>query len=312
MLLENFYFVYDTFPWVFAIFAFCMGAIVGSFLNVCIYRIPENLSVISPGSRCGYCGKPIPFYLNIPIVTWFFLRGKTACCGQPYAFRYAFVEIVTGLLFLWIWLAAPPVFALIGMAFVSILIATTFIDLDHMIIPLRFSVGGMMLGVILSFLYPELHGVMGGASLEAHVKSGILSVVGVLVGSGTIYWIRLLAEIVLRKEAMGEGDVMFMGCIGAFCGWQGGLFAIFGGSLIGTVLILPILLVQKAKASRNPDTSGTASEADTKEDISEEAPSMGIGMAVPFGPMLALGGWLYFAWLQPWVDAYLQPFVKLF
>ena len=311
MLLENFYFIYDNFPWFFAVFAFCMGAIVGSFLNVCIYRIPEGLSVISPGSRCGICGSPIPFYLNIPIFTWFFLRGKTACCNKPYSFRYAFVEILTGGMFLWIWLVSPPIIALIGMVFAFILIATTLIDLDHMIIPLRFSVGGMILGVIQSALYPELHGISGGVGLEASVKSGILSVIGVLVGSGTIYWIRLLAEIALRKEAMGEGDVMFMGCIGAFCGWQGGLFAIFGGSMIGTLLILPILLIQRLRGPK--EATAEPAEEEAKEDSeNEEEQKIGIGMAIPFGPMLALGGWLYFAGLKPWIDAYLQPFVELF
>lgn len=305
MLLENFLFIQANFPWFFSIFAFCFGAIVGSFLNVCIYRIPENLSVISPGSRCGYCGVPIPFYHNIPILTWFILRGRTACCDKSYSFRYPFVELLTALMFLWIWLESPPVFALIGMAFAFILIATTFIDLDHMIIPLRFSVGGMILGVIVSFAYPELHSVSGGNPLEDSVKSGILSGIGVLVGSGTIYWIRLLAEIALRKEAMGEGDVMFMGCIGAFCGWQGSLFAIFGGSMIGTLLIIPIMLFQRIRGPKQAEPKENTEEGEDDEQL-------GMGMAIPFGPMLALGGWLYFASLHPWIDAYLQPFVELF
>ena len=203
MLLENFYFLQENAPWFFAGFSFCLGAIVGSFLNVCIYRIPAEQSVVKPGSRCGFCGAPIPWYYNIPIITWFQLRGKTACCGKSYSFRYAFVEILTGLFFLWAWLTHEPIVAVIGMLFAAILIATTFIDLDHMIIPLRFSVGGMILGVILSFAFPELHGFSATDGLVANVKSGILSVIGVLVGSGTIYWIRLLAEIALRKEAMG-------------------------------------------------------------------------------------------------------------
>ncbi|MGB0370013.1 MAG: prepilin peptidase [Opitutales bacterium] len=300
MSLENFYFIQSNFPWFFWCFTFCLGAIVGSFLNVCIYRIPAELSVISPGSRCGFCGKPIPWYLNIPIVTWFYLRGKTACCGKPYSFRYAFVEILTGFFFLWAWLVQEPLVAVIGMAFAAILIATTFIDLDHMIIPLRFSVGGMILGVVLSFVFPQLHGISGGYGLEANLKSGILSIIGVLIGSGTIYWIRLLAEIALRKEAMGEGDVMFMGCIGAFCGWQGGLFAIFGGSMIGTLLVIPVMIVQKFTQKEAPEEEGESDEP------------LQMGMAIPFGPMLALGGWLYFAGLSPFIDSYLLTFAELF
>ncbi|MEM7672720.1 MAG: prepilin peptidase [Verrucomicrobiota bacterium] len=300
MLIENFNFIQSQYPQVFMVTAFCFGAIVGSFLNVCIYRIPEGISVVYPGSRCGYCGASIPWYLNIPIFTWFFLRGKAACCEGTFSFRYAFVEILTGVAFLWAWLYYEPVVAIIGMVFAAILIATTFIDLDHMIIPLRFSVGGMLLGVILSFVFPQLHGMDAAVGLESHLKSGILSIVGVLVGSGTIYWIRLLAEIALKKEAMGEGDVMFMGCIGAFCGWEGGLFAIFGGSTIGTLLVVPIMLVQRLTQKRSVDS-------EEKDDD-----SLKIGMAVPFGPMLALGGWLYFAGLSPWVEAYLQTIVEIF
>lgn len=303
MLIENFYFIQENFPWIFMLFAFCFGAIVGSFLNVCIYRIPENLSVVSPGSRCGFCGKPIPWYHNIPIFTWFILRGKAACCGASFSFRYAFVEILTGTFFLWSWLSQDPIVAVIGMVFAAILIATTFIDLDHMIIPLRFSVGGMILGVLVSAVFPQLHGLDASMGLEANVKSLILSVIGVLVGSGTIYWIRLLAEIALQKEAMGEGDVMFMGCIGAFCGWQGGLFAIFGGSMIGTLLVIPVMIVQKV-------TRNEAKGASESEEADDE--SLQMGMAIPFGPMLALGGWLYFAALAPWIDSYLMTFVEIF
>lgn len=300
MLLENFYFIQENAPWVFAVFFFGLGAIVGSFLNVCIYRIPEGLSVVSPGSRCGFCGKPIPWYLNIPIFTWLFLRGKTACCGKPYAFRYAFVEFLTGLCFLWVWLTQEPWSAVVGMLFASILIATSYIDLDHMIIPLRFSVGGMIIGVIISFAYPQLHGVDTSYGIVSHVKGGILGVIGVLVASATIYWIRLLAEIVLQKEAMGEGDVMFMGCIGAFCGWQGGLFAIFGGSMIGTLLLCPIMIFQKLRGGKKEEPADAESEA------------LSMGMAIPFGPMLALGAWVYFAAVSTWIDAYFEPFLELF
>ena len=94
---------------------FGMGAIVGSFLNVCIYRIPEGLSVVSPGSRCGACGAPIKWYHNIPILTWFILRGRAACCGAKFSIRYAAVEFLTGCCFLWAWLGLDPVSAICGM-----------------------------------------------------------------------------------------------------------------------------------------------------------------------------------------------------
>lgn len=319
---ENYQFLQAEFPWLLSAIVFALGAIVGSFLNVCIYRIPVGMSVINPGSRCGACGSPIKPWHNVPIVSWIVLRGKAACCGAPFSVRYAGVELLTGLCFLWAWLALDPVVALIGMGFVSILIATTFIDFDHMIIPLRFSVGGMFLGVFLSILFPQVHGVTETGILGA-LQGGVFSIIGVLVGSAVIYWIRLLAEIILGREAMGEGDVMFMGCIGAFCGWQGGLFAIFGGSTIGTVLLIPALVYQRLRGKA--PTASSVPEIDSAEALSaavrpgggheaDDTPETGIGLglAIPFGPMLALGGWLYFVWLGPWVRGYFAPFIELF
>ncbi len=148
-------------PLLFQVFAFIFGAIVGSFLNVVIYRLPAGLSINKPRrSFCPHCKKQIPWHHNIPLFSWLLLRGKCAHCGQPIAFRYFFVEALTGVLFLWVWnrvvsLDAPllflPLWILLGL-----LISATFIDLDHFIIPDEITLGGTAAGLVASFIFPGL------------------------------------------------------------------------------------------------------------------------------------------------------------
>jgi leader peptidase (prepilin peptidase)/N-methyltransferase len=218
-----------TMPYFIPICVFIFGAMWGSFLNVCIYRIPEGHSIVRPPSTCR-CGQQIPFYFNLPIIAWFLLKGKAACCDEKLSFRYPLVEALTGILFLCSWLSYSPVVAFVGMIFIAILIAATFIDLDHMIIPDIFSIGGMILGVIVSIFVPELHGFSQGG-IEAHWYSWIEAMLGVFIGTSMIYWIATIGEIILKKPAMGEGDVKFLAAIGAFTGWQGALLCAFWWSL---------------------------------------------------------------------------------
>ncbi len=285
----------------FQIIAFAFGAIVGSFLNVCIYRIPEGKSIVTPGSQCS-CGQPIPWYHNIPIFTWLILRGKSACCKKSFSIRYPAIELLTAVLFALSWGLFTPTTALIGMLFISILICATFIDLDHMIIPDRFSIGGALIGVTLSFAIPSLHGYESDLFIFDSLHSGFESIIGLLIGSSIILWIGLLAEIILKKEAMGFGDVKFLGAIGAFIGWQGAIFAIFGGAIIGTFWFALFLLTKGVFGKKKADKE--------KEPSSE--PNQLLGHHTPFGPMLAAGGLLYFLFLHPWVDAYFDEIVSLF
>lgn len=303
-LLETLQYVNEDFPWFFAGLVFIFGAMVGSFLNVCIYRIPAERSVIFPGSTCA-CGKPIPFYHNIPILTWLILRGKAHCCGRRFSVRYPAIELLTAGLFLWSWLVHAPLVAMVGMLFIAFMICATFIDLDHMIIPDRFSIGGMVIGVILSIVFPALHGYEGiwfGASIQA----GVSSIIGALIGAGLVYWIMVLGEIVFRKPAMGEGDVKFVGFIGAFCGWQGAVFAMFGGALVGSAVLLPILLVGRLLGWKQ---NVEFEDEDSGEPQTEQ---VAFGSMVPFGPMLALAGLIYFLGFSKYVDAYLKEFASFF
>jgi leader peptidase (prepilin peptidase)/N-methyltransferase len=299
-MLESFEIMNAELPWFFPALVFVLGAVVGSFLNVCIYRIPQERSVVHPRSTCA-CGALIAWYHNLPILSWLFLRGRAACCGGSFSLRYPMVELITGLVFLVNWILFSPLVALTGMLFAALLILATFIDLDHMIIPDRCSIGGMVLGVVISFLLPELHGHEANG-LAAHLDSGLSAIVGAIVGAGLVYWIAVLGEVVFRKPAMGEGDVKFLGCIGAFCGWQGAVFGMFGGAVIGSAILLPILLLGRIFGWEQTVLGEDGNPVEEK---------VAFGSQVPFGPMLAGAGLLYFLVLSPQVDAYLMDIVRL-
>lgn len=293
-----------AFPWFFPVAAFLFGACVGSFLNVVIYRVPKEESIVTPGSHCA-CGRPIKWYDNIPILSWLLLRGRARCCGRAFSFRYPFVELLTGGLFLVCWLRYPPLVALCGCLFVSALIAATFIDLDHMIIPDVFTIGLACVGVVLSCAVPALHGHEHDIFLANSIRAMVASMQGVLIGSGLVLWIALLAETLLRKEAMGFGDVKFVGAIGAFCGWQGAVFAVFGGAMVGTVWFAVAWLWEKATGRR-------AAVAPPSETPEGEAAPLAFGAHVPFGPMLAIAGGLYFLFFRPFVLSWLGEMSGLF
>jgi len=305
----------DALPWFFPTVAAIFGALIGSFLNVVIYRVPAGKSIVRPGSHCA-CGKPIAWFDNVPVLSWFILRGRARCCGRKYSFRYPFVELLTSALFLACWLKfAPesPGKAVCGMVFVSILICATFIDLDHMIIPDVFTIWAGVVGVVLSFAVPMLHGQNHEIALVAGFRSGIEGLLGLLVGSGLVLWIALLAEEILKKEAMGFGDVKFVGMIGAFCGWQGAVCSIFGGALVGTVWFVLALSWQKifpkkekeSEKVRAPAVEKEKDKAKEKDSEAEESVSpLGFGVHVPFGPMLAIGAVIYFFGADRWIAAY--------
>lgn len=305
--LDELRLIHANFPWFFPAVAFLFGACVGSFLNVCIYRIPAGLSVVRPGSHCA-CGRPIRWFDNIPILSWLLLRGRARCCGRPFSIRYPAVELLTALLFLAGALEFGPAKALVAMLFAAMLVTASFIDIDHMIIPDRFSIGGAVVGVLLSLAVPSLHGHHDALFLIASLKAGIDSVLGLFVGSALVLWIALLAEKILRKEAMGFGDVKLLGCIGAFLGWKGAVCAVFGGAVLGVVATLLWLPFRQAEpegepapgpAPARPEAAGSEDE----EPSGEASPGL-MGMPVPFGPMLSAAALLYLLWLHPWVDGY--------
>src|SRR5688572_21289057 len=159
---------------------FWLGCMVGSFLNVCIYRMPLGKSVISPPSHCPHCQYSIPFYLNIPLVTWLMLRGRCANCRAPIPARYFIVELLTGVMFLGCWLLygrQSSAVALILCLVMAGLIVATFIDLDHFIIPDEITIGGIVVGFLCSFAVPQLHQAVGDIP-----KALTSSFLGIVVG----------------------------------------------------------------------------------------------------------------------------------
>jgi len=263
-----------------------LGACIGSFLNVVISRMPENRSIVRPGSHCA-CGVPIPWYLNIPVISWLALRGKARCCGRVIGWRYPAVEVLTAVVFILCWrrFAFDPLSAVCGWVFLSGLIAAAFIDYQHMIIPEPFTLGLGVVGVVLSIVHPSLHGQFETPFFFASVKSAGKALVGLGAGSGLLLWIACLATSALKKESMGMGDVVFVGAIGAFCDWRGAIFAIFGGAVVGSLAIPMVLWRSKGKT---------------------------LEARLPFGPMLAIAAAAYFLGAYVWVDAWFARSASLF
>jgi len=178
---------------------FVFGCIVGSFLNVCIYRLPLELSVVSPPSHCPHCKYSIPFYLNIPLVTWLALKGRCQNCGAPISPRYFIVELLTGLVFLSCWLAfgaRSPALALVYSIFLAGIIVATFIDFEHLIIPDEITLGGMAAGFVISFLLPSLHKVHTNG--QGIVQSGL----GIAAGAGLVYAVLRGGKLLFGRQKM--------------------------------------------------------------------------------------------------------------
>src|SRR5438552_6602010 len=192
-----------------SVVAFVFGSMVGSFLNVCIHRLPLGQSVVFPPSHCPHCKYAIPWYLNVPLLTWLYLRGKCRNCGAPISIRYFLVELLTAILVLSCWLAfgrQSVWLALIYATFLAGLIAATFIDFEHFIIPDEITLGGMAVGFICSFLLPRLQ---GETSLSAAMKQSFL---GIAVGAGLIYAILRLGKLLFGRQKLalpGETKIIF-------------------------------------------------------------------------------------------------------
>jgi leader peptidase (prepilin peptidase)/N-methyltransferase len=178
---------------------FVLGCIVGSFLNVCIHRLPHGMSIVTPGSHCPHCKYSIPWYLNIPLVTWLALRGRCKNCGAPISPRYFVVELLTGIAFLGCWLAfgeKSAALALVYAVFIAGLIAATFIDFEHFIIPDEITLGGAVVGFVISFFMPSLHGVHSVG--EGMVRSAI----GIAVGAGVVYAVLRLGKLMFGRQRL--------------------------------------------------------------------------------------------------------------
>ena len=229
---------------------FVIGACIGSFLGVCIDRIPKGQSVIT-GRSCCSCGTIVPYYYNIPIISWLILRGRAFCCGCPISTKFFLIEVITACLFPMLWIVNPTIDKFVIYSILtSFLLVATFIDFDTMLIPDKLPIILSLLGIFSSSICPQIH------NTNDILLSSQRSVLGMLIGSGILFWIGIVGELLFKKEAIGIGDIQLIGAIGTFCGINGCLAAIFGGSFVGTIVLLPIIFRKKISKKRKK-TSNT-------------------------------------------------------
>jgi len=214
-----------------------LGLIVGSFCNVCIYRIPKNESIIYPASHCPKCRTTIKPVDNIPLLSYILLKGRCRNCGSKISIQYPVVELLTGMIYLIIYLIyGLSIQSLIYIILSSALIIIAFIDLNEQIVPDVISLPGIGVGLILSFFVPYL--------------SFINSALGVVVGGGIILIIALVGSMIFKKEAMGGGDVKLAAMIGAFLGWRYTIISLFLGFFLGALAGI-FLILSKIKSKED-------------------------------------------------------------
>jgi leader peptidase (prepilin peptidase)/N-methyltransferase len=212
---------------------FVFGAIFGSFGNVVIYRLPKEESVVKPGSHCYNCQKPVRWYDNIPIFSWFILRGKCRHCGAKFSIRYALVELLMASLFALSYHYVGISWSLLEyLIFIFGLVVCTFIDLDHMILPDEFTLSGIVIGLV-------------GAALNPH-REFLDALFGMLMGGGFLWGMAYVYYLLTKQEGMGGGDIKLLAWIGALLGWKAIPFVIMSSAIIGSVI--GIIAARKQKA----------------------------------------------------------------
>ncbi len=252
-----------------------VGASVGSFLNVVVYRLPNRISLIRPGSHCPVCKTPLGPTENVPILGWIWLRGRCKHCGTGISWRYPAIETLTMILFVlsFAFLGFTPQ-AVLACLLISWLIPLALIDLDSFLLLEELTRSGLILGIVMRLLVPWLS---GEGSWVASAESLLGGIVGAVIGIWTLELIGIVAQFVLRKEAMGLGDGKLLAMIGMWLGWQGMVITLLAGTLVGLVGSLIGLALQKVQ----------------------------MGRAIPFGPYLSIGG-VIAVWMGPQlIDWYL-------
>jgi len=210
-------------------YIFIFGLCIGSFLNVCIYRLPDGTFLEALRSECPTCGETIRFYDNIPVVSYLVLKGRCRHCKTTISIRYPLVELITGL-------SAVAAYAKFGLtpegliyfAFIAALIVVIYIDIDHKIIPNSITLPGIPIGLLASFLLTSIT-----------VKE---SMVGIIAGGGSLLSVAWTYRLITKREGMGGGDIKLLAMIGAFIGWKGVIFTIYTASVAGTLVGLPVIL----------------------------------------------------------------------
>jgi len=242
----------------YSIVVFVFGAMFGSFANVCIYRMPRNQSIVFPPSHCPFCKSRIAFYNNIPLFSYLILTARCRECGVFIPFRYFAVELLTAVSALLLYTTYGfGLLLIVYFIFVLGLIISSFIDLEHRIIPNLITFPGIAIGLTMSY-------VLSHSSIPWPVNfTGAL--IGIAVGSGSLLVVGYFYTLITGREGIGLGDVKLLAVFGAFFGWQGAFFAIFLGSILGLIASIPIIIAKKS----------------------------GLKYPIPFGPFLSLGLIIY-------------------
>ncbi len=240
------------------LFIFIFGAVAGSFLNVCIHRLPQGRSIVSPGSRCPQCEKPIAWHDNIPLLSYLILRGKCRECSAGISFRYFFVELAAGFLWLMLWrfYGLTPFF-FSGIVLFSILLAVCVTDFETGLIPDKLTFSGMIAGLAFSALRPVLQKeTLWYAAMKA-------SFLGLLGGGAILFAIGLLGRAIFKKESMGGGDIKLLAMLGAFLGLKNAFYIFILSPLVALPFALYMKIFRKAET-------------------------------IPYGPFLAFTGAVFF------------------
>jgi len=257
--------------WPIQLLLFAAGLSIGSFLNVVIYRLPRNKSVVWPRSYCPSCEKVIPFYLNIPIVSYVILMGKCRYCGARISPRYLIIELISGLTVVgYFTYFGLNLQALAAVVLTLVLIPVFFIDFEHRIIPDVISIPGIAIGFGLSFVTAE--------------PGWIGSLIGILLGGGGLLSLGLLGDYLFKKESLGGGDVKLAAMLGAFLGWQKVLFVFISSAMLG--LIGAVIMIALSKKMRETHQ-------------------------IPFGPFLAAAAVIALFFGDKLISLYLEHFFNV-
>jgi len=214
------------------VFVFIFGAAIGSFLNVCIFRLPAKMSIVKPRSQCPHCHHPLRFYDNIPIISFIFLQGICRYCDKPISWRYPLVELITALLAVLIFIKFGLTLKfLVFFIFIAVLIVITFIDLDHQIIPDILTLPGIPIFTLAAIFLVKI------PWLEA--------LLGILIGGGILFAIAVVYEFISKREGMGGGDIKLLAMIGGFLGWKSLIFILLFSSLAGALIGIAVMIIKK-------------------------------------------------------------------
>ena len=260
-------------------FSFWLGACIGSFLNVVIWRVPRGESIARPPSHCPKCGSPIKWWQNLPILSWLALRGRCASCHAPISPRYILIETLGGVLFLAAFLhmlkfGLPLHFLVVYWIWIALMIVGSFIDFDHQLLPDFVTVGGMALGLVANaydsfFFWGKIYW-----------GNFLYCVGGLAFGFGLLWLVRWIGSKVFKREAMGMGDVFLMGAVGAMFGPVAVLVTLILSSVFGSIVGLSLVFFSKVKFGRF--------------------------IAIPYGPYICMGCLAWMFWGPQLVDWYLR------